>query len=231
MILFFNITVDSYILIVYNIYGDIMLKEYLKTKKLSVYKLAELSNVPYTTLNELINGKKRIDDCKIKTIENIAKALNISIESLLQLLNNKNIVLSNSWQENKDKVFYFPIVVNNLNYQANRIHPLMQRVVNDIYEYVKTNNSIEKVIIFGSAINIRCNNKSDIDVALKIKNECFNIEYRNKISEIIQEISNFNADIIWLNTIDKNSRLYENVCKKGVVIYEQVISKSKSKEI
>ncbi|MBQ2891803.1 MAG: helix-turn-helix domain-containing protein [Bacilli bacterium] len=208
-----------------------MLKEYLKTKKLSVYKLAELSNVPYTTLNELINGKKRIDDCKIKTIENIAKALNISIESLLQLLNNKNIVLSNSWQENKDKVFYFPIVVNNSNYQANRIHPLMQRAVNDIYEYVKTNNSIEKVIIFGSAINIRCNNKSDIDVALKIRNECFNIEYRNKISEIIQEISNFNADIIWLNTIDKNSRLYENVCKKGVVIYEQVISKSKSKEI
>lgn len=231
MILFFNITVDSYNLIVYNIYGDIMLKEYLKTKKLSVYKLAELSNVPYTTLNELINGKKRIDDCKIKTIENIAKALNISIESLLQLLNNKNIVLSNSWQENKDKVFYFPIVVNNSNYQANRIHPLMQRAVNDIYEYVKTNNSIEKVIIFGSAINIRCNNKSDIDVALKIRNECFNIEYRNKISEIIQEISNFNADIIWLNTIDKNSRLYENVCKKGVVIYEQVISKSKSKEI
>lgn len=215
----------------YNIYGDIMLKEYLKIKKLSVYKLAELSNVPYTTLNELINGKKRIDDCKIKTIENIAKALNISIESLLQLLNNKNKVLSNSWQENKDKVFYFPIVVNNSNYQANRIHPLMQRVVNDIYEYVKTNNSIEKVIIFGSAINIRCNNKSDIDVALKIRNECFNIEYRNKISEIIQEISNFNADIIWLNTIDKNSRLYENISKKGVVIYEQVISKSKSKEI
>ena len=197
-----------------------MLKEYLKIKKLSVYKLAELSNVPYTTLNELINGKKRIDDCKIKTIENIAKALNISIESLLQLLNNKNKVLSNSWQENKDKVFYFPIVVENLNYQANRIHPLMQRVVNDIYEYVKTNNSIEKVIIFGSAINIRCNNKSDIDVALKIRNECFNIEYKNKISEIIQEISNFNADIIWLNTIDKNSRLYENISKKGVVIYE-----------
>lgn len=204
----------------YNIYGDIMLKEYLKIKKLSVYKLAELSNVPYTTLNELINGKKRVDDCKIKTIENIAKALNISIESLLQLLNNKNKVLSNSWQENKDKVFYFPIVVENLNYQANRIHPLMQRVVNDIYEYVKTNNSIEKVIIFGSAINIRCNNKSDIDVALKIRNECFNIEYRNKISEKIQEISNFNADIIWLNTIDKNSRLYENISKKGIVIYE-----------
>lgn len=204
----------------YNIHGDIMLKEYLKIKKLSVYKLAELSNVPYTTLNELINGKKRVDDCKIKTIENIAKALNISIESLLQLLNNKNKVLSNSWQENKDKVFYFPIVVENLNYQANRIHPLMQRVVNDIYEYVKTNNSIEKVIIFGSAINIRCNNKSDIDVALKIRNECFNIEYRNKISEKIQEISNFNADIIWLNTIDKNSRLYENISKKGIVIYE-----------
>ena len=53
-----------------------MFKEYLKEKKLSVYKLSEMSNVPYTTLNELINGKKKITDCKIKTIESIASALN-----------------------------------------------------------------------------------------------------------------------------------------------------------
>ena len=66
-----------------------MLKEYLKNKNISVYKLADLTGIPYTTLNELINGKKNISDCKIKTIETLAKTLNLSIESLLKLLNNK----------------------------------------------------------------------------------------------------------------------------------------------
>lgn len=93
-----TITVGSYSGFVYNNNGDVMFKEYLKERKLSVYKLSEISNVPYTTLNELINGKKSIEDCKIKTIENIAKALNCSIETLLNLLNGKNIVILNSWE-------------------------------------------------------------------------------------------------------------------------------------
>ena len=197
-----------------------MFKEYLKEKKLSVYKLSEMSNVPYTTLNELINGKKKITDCKIKTIESIASALNCSIETLLKLLNGKNMVLSNTWEDNKEKKFYFPIVVNNDNYDCQRIHPLKQRIVNEIYNYIKDNSMIEKVIIFGSAINVRCNHKSDLDIAVKIKEEYFNKDSKNNISEDIQEICDYNSDIIWLNTIDENSQLYYNINTKGVVIYE-----------
>ena len=197
-----------------------MFKEYLKEKKLSVYKLSEMSNVPYTTLNELINGKKKITDCKIKTIESIASALNCSIATLLKLLNGRNIVLSNTWETNKEKKFYFPIIVNNDNYDCQRIHPLKQRIVNEIYNYIKDNNMIEKAIIFGSSINVRCNKKSDLDIAVKIKEECFNNNSKNSISEEIQEICGYNSDIIWLNTIDENSQLYYNINTKGVVIYE-----------
>ena len=197
-----------------------MFKDYLKEKKLSVYKLSEMSNVPYTTLNELINGKKKITDCKIKTIESIASALNCSIETLLKLLNGKNMVLSNTWEDNKEKKFYFPIVVNNDNYDCQRIHPLKQRIVNELYNYIKDNSMIEKVIIFGSAINVRCNHKSDLDIAVKIKEEYFNKDSKNNISEDIQEICDYNSDIIWLNTIDENSQLYYNINTKGVVIYE-----------
>lgn len=197
-----------------------MFKEYLKEKKLSVYKLSEMSSVPYTTLNELINGKKKITDCKIKTIESIASALNCSIETLLKLLNGRNMVLSNTWEDNKEKKFYFPIVVNNDNYDCQRIHPLKQRIVNELYNYIKDNSMIEKVIIFGSAINVRCNHKSDLDIAVKIKEEYFNKDSKNNISEDIQEICDYNSDIIWLNTIDENSQLYYNINTKGVVIYE-----------
>lgn len=197
-----------------------MFKDYLKEKNLSVYKLSEMSNVPYTTLNELINGKKKITDCKIKTIESIANALNCSIETLLKLLNGKNMVLSNTWEDNKDKKFYFPIVVKNDNYDCQRIHPLKQKIVDEVYNYIKDNVMIEKVIIFGSAINVRCNNKSDVDIAIKVKEEYFNKESKNNISEDIQEICDYNSDIIWLNTIDEKSQLYYNINTKGVVIYE-----------
>ena len=65
--------------------------------------LSEMSNVPYTTLNELINGKKKITDCKIKTIESIANALNCSIETLLKLLNGSKFTLLGVRYEKNDK--------------------------------------------------------------------------------------------------------------------------------
>ena len=165
-----------------------MFKEYLKERKLSVYKLSEISNVPYTTLNELINGKKSIEDCKIKTIENIVKALNCSIETLLSLLNGKNIVISNSWEENKEKLFFFPTVVNNDNYDSNRIHPLMQKKVNEIYWLIE-----EKLRLLASTINsweveTRCNDNfvallEDINDVKKIADEL--IEYCDKQVEFV----------------------------------------------
>ena len=197
-----------------------MFKHFLIQNNISIYKLAELSKVPYSTLNELINGKKQICDCKIRTIENIANALNISIEMLLNMLTNKNIFLSNSWEENKNKKFCFPIIVENTNYECNRIHPLKQKIVNDIYEYVKDNNNIKKVIIFGSSVNIRCNKKSDIDIAIELDDLFFNRNIQNEVSESIQEICEYNSDIIWLNKIEQNTVLYNNIYKKGVVIYE-----------
>ncbi len=197
-----------------------MIREYLEKRNLSIYRLSEMSEVPYTTINELVNKKKQICDCKIKTIENIAKALNISIETLLNLLQGERKFISNSWENNRDKKFYFPIIVENENYECDRIHPLMQRKINDIYYYVSNDNLIEKVIIFGSSTNIRCNNKSDIDIAIKLKEERYNKDSQNFVSEKIQEITNFNSDIVWLNSLDENSKLFYEINFKGVVIYE-----------
>ena len=36
----------------------------------------------------------------------------------------------------------------------------------------------------------------------------------------MQELCDYNLDIIWLNNINKESQLYNNIIKKGVVIYE-----------
>ena len=197
-----------------------MMKEYLEENKMSIYKLSELSNVPYTTLNELVNGKKRLEDCKIKTISSIAKALNISIEALLKLIEKKEERLSTSWQEKRNKAFIFPLIKENKNYDASRIHPLKQRIINDVYDLVSKDYRIKKVIIFGSSVNIRCNRNSDIDIGVLLKEDLFNIENKNQISEAIQKVTDYNSDIIWLNSIDKKSQLFTNIYSEGVIIYE-----------
>lgn len=197
-----------------------MLKKYLLEKNISVYKLAEKSNVPYTTLNELINGKKNINDCKIKTIENLSIALNLSIESLLKMFVSKETKLSNSWEDNKSRKFYFPVIMENQHYECNRIHPLKQKKINELYNKIKEIDLVEQIILFGSSVNIRCNNKSDIDLAVKLKECFFTKENQNQISEVIQEITDYNTDIVWLNSLDPNTLLYENIKNKGVIIYE-----------
>ena len=204
----------------YNIDGDNMFKKYLNDHKISVYKLSEMSKVPYTTLNELVNGKKNIKDCKIKTIELIANSLKLSIESFLLLFNNNDYLLSDSWNENKNKKFIFPQVIQTDKYDSRRIHPLKQRLVYEVYNKILELNIIEKAIVFGSSVNIRCNTKSDLDIALYIKDDSFNRNNQNIISEEMQELCNYNLDIIWLNNINKDSQLYNNIIKKGVVIYE-----------
>lgn len=60
------------------------LGEYLLSKNISRYRLAQLSGVPYTTLNDICNEKTSLDKCSAETVYRIAKALNISMETLLE---------------------------------------------------------------------------------------------------------------------------------------------------
>ena len=48
------------------------------------YRLAKLSGVPHATLNDLCSGKSHIEKCSGETLYRLAKALKISIETLLE---------------------------------------------------------------------------------------------------------------------------------------------------
>ena len=48
------------------------------------YRLAKLSGIPHATLSELCSGKTSIEKCSGETLYKIAKALNISMESMLE---------------------------------------------------------------------------------------------------------------------------------------------------
>lgn len=59
------------------------LKARLVLNDLSVKKCSQLSEIPYSTLLDLVNEKKRIEKCEAGMICKLAKVLNVSVESLV----------------------------------------------------------------------------------------------------------------------------------------------------
>lgn len=56
----------------------------LKNKGISVYRCSKESNVPYTTLLDIVKGKTKIEKCTAETVYKLAKVLNIAMEELLE---------------------------------------------------------------------------------------------------------------------------------------------------
>ena len=59
------------------------IQDALQKQKMSIYRLAKASEVPYATLNDICNGKTRLEKCSAETIYRLAKTLNVSMEELL----------------------------------------------------------------------------------------------------------------------------------------------------
>ena len=59
------------------------IKKLLKDKNMSVYKLSKVSNIPYATCNDIVNGKAQLEKCSAETVYKISQALDVSMESML----------------------------------------------------------------------------------------------------------------------------------------------------
>ena len=66
-----------------------MLKQYLKQKNISIYKLAALSEIPYSTLNDIVNHKVDIANIRAGIVFKLANILNISMDELYELCTNQ----------------------------------------------------------------------------------------------------------------------------------------------
>lgn len=60
-------------------------KELLEKKNLTVYSLSKKSDIARSTLFDIYSGKSNIYDCKGRILLKLSKALDISIEELLNL--------------------------------------------------------------------------------------------------------------------------------------------------
>lgn len=82
----------------------IMLKTYLKKKNISIYKLAADIQEPYSTINDIVNGKKSLDNCKFGLVKKMAEYLNLSLDELSELGNTSYTIISE--QVNQKGILY-----------------------------------------------------------------------------------------------------------------------------
>lgn len=59
------------------------IKQQLKKLNLSIYACAKRSGIPYSTLNDIVNGKTLIENCAASIAVKLAHTLNLTVEELL----------------------------------------------------------------------------------------------------------------------------------------------------
>lgn len=64
---------------------DMMLKEYLKSRKITTYRFAKDIYEPYSTINDIVNGKKDIADCPAIILKKMSNYLDLSMEEVYSL--------------------------------------------------------------------------------------------------------------------------------------------------
>ena len=92
-------------------------------------------------------------------------------------------------------------------------YPIQQKKVKQMINKIKDDSNVEKIVVFGSSVQDTCHMGSDVDFYIVLKQD-------QKIT--FKETLSFMYDI-WTNyTVD--SRMYEEITKKGVTVYERDIA-------
>ena len=197
---------------------DIKLFERLKAYSLNLHLLSEGSGVAYSTVYNLFTGKKYIADAKSESLYKIAGYLGMSMDQLYQALSTDTTTnVLDQQQESKSEKYYFKVLYNSEKVDMKRVFPTKQLAVSRISQAFAGDKRLACIMLFGSSVTMNCNKDSDIDLLVRLNKDCVNVETKNEISEKIQELCDWNADIIWYDRISPQERIYKNILK-GVQI-------------
>lgn len=200
------------------------------SKNLSQSQLASLSGVNLRTLQDFEQGRKPLKNAKGEMLYRLSFALDCSINDLLSdsifdidftaRQNTRHIeqyaklLVSDSLYS---KYYTFPVIVPNSKVNMQRVYPTKQALIYELHNKLHSDPRITSIMLFGSSVTMQCNFDSDTDLAVRLQENHINTDTKNSVSEIIQEVCDWRADIIWFDRIDKSDKIYHDICK-GVQI-------------
>lgn len=95
----------------------------------------------------------------------------------------------------------------------------IEEIKNMIQEILKK-YPVKKAILFGSYAKNNPTSKSDIDLVIDSDGKLLNIKFYGLLEELVQKLQK-NIDLIEITEIKKNSEIYKNIQKEGIIIYEK----------
>lgn len=114
-------------------------------------------------------------------------------------------------------MYIFPIRVKNGDDILKYIFPSKQKAVQKVIELAKMDSRIKRVFVFGSAITMKCNMKSDLDIALDV-DEMEMDEFAKLASPFFTSVLS-EIDVVYYNKIN-NNLLKKNI-DDGICVYEK----------
>lgn len=114
--------------------------------------------------------------------------------------------------EDNENLWDFDVLPGVTFLNANRIHPLKQREINEIVKGIQHDSHVVGLIIFGSATEFRCNSRSDIDM--------FVVRDDGR-AELDVDIFDFPSEQDIFFNKNVGERLRKIVWEHGVLVYER----------
>ena len=191
--------------------------------------LSALSGVNLRSLQDYEQGHKSISSAKGETLLRLSNVLGCSIEDILGS-SNIDIELSTANEELKQRRLaqyaqclysrrssgiHFPIIESDELVDMSRIYPTKQAPVKRILVSMRQDSRVATLLLFGSSISMACHRDSDIDLAVGLANT--SVAAQNEVSEKIQLACDWDADIIWLDHLTPQERIYTEI-QKGLTL-------------
>ena len=89
-----------------------------------------------------------------------------------------------------------------------------------ILQDILKNFAVKKAILFGSYAKNVPTSKSDIDLVIDSEGKLLNIYFYGLLEDLVQRLQK-NIDLFEISEIEKDSRIYEDIQKEGIVVYER----------
>lgn len=124
----------------------------------------------------------------------------------------------------KSSDWKFNTVVDKNSFQhVNKIHPLKQKLVKDIVQVAKNDDSVKKIIVFGSSTRYDCDITSDLDLCIDWKYDCYDMDgilksFTKNMRRNISNLSKGSADVVNFGYLEGTA--VKDAVDKGVVVYE-----------
>lgn len=95
-------------------------------------------------------------------------------------------------------------------FDMRRVYPLKQREVLKVARLADTMVDVLHVWVIGSAISMKCTQESDLDLIIEVSEDCTDLR-RNDITVAIQELTDWDCDILWRDHITEQDAIYSEL--------------------